>query len=163
MKIDVDSIRIVSARRAVVMPVQIASLFVLASFCAMAVAEDLVIAGARRPYTIVDAMGQPIPLADVVLTIKKLPPPGADGTPADAAPQTVTGFTNKFGHVTLPDFSDGNVTVMVRLHQRDYGTARCQIEPAARAGTIRFPVVRTASRSLEPSFTATAYEPRGRD
>jgi hypothetical protein len=144
------------------MPVQIASLFVLAILCAAAAAEDLVIAGARRPYTIVDAMGQPIPLADVVLTTRILPPPGADATPADGALQTVTGFTNKFGQVALPDFSEVKVTVTARLHHRDYGTARCQIERAARAGTIRFPVVRAGSEAHARALQGIVSGPDGK-
>src|SRR5262245_64276986 len=117
----------------------VVSLLMLASLCAPAAADDPVIPAARRTYTIVDAVGKAVPLADIVVTIKKVPAPGQEGAPPVEVPQTITGFTDKFGHVSLPDISAGNVIATARIHQRDYGTARCQTQPAGAAGTRRCP------------------------
>src|SRR5262245_29822897 len=140
----------------------VVSLFMLASLCAPAAADDLVIPAAKRTYTIVDAMGQAVPLADVVVTIRKPPPPGTEGAAADEAPQTITGFTDKFGHVSLPDFTAGNVIATARLHQRDYGSARCQIQPVGGAGTLRFPLVRAGSEAQARALQGIVTGPDGK-
>ena len=101
----------------------------------------------ERHYMVVDAFGAPIPNAALVLSIKTAPWPVRKDAPGNEALQTVNGESNDRGGMTLSHLAGNNVVGTARVHHRDYGTARCEVDISRRQHTLRFPLVRSGTEA----------------
>ena len=173
----------ISARMGVVMLPEIATILLCASFCAAEAgkkevgkepaeaaeakqkqaAQDPVIVEERH-YMIEDALGMPIPKATLSMSVRPMPPPAGKDVPGNEAAQTVNGVADDRGGVTLAHVAGKgiNVTGTARIHHRDYGTARCEVDIRGRQHILRFPLIRSGTEAHRRAVTGEVVTSGGK-
>jgi hypothetical protein len=152
------------------MLLRIASLlWLLGSLSAAVVGDDAAEAPAPRNYTVIEALGSPVPKASVVVTFKQRPqvPEGLDAPPAekeraDEALQTIKGMTDGQGMISIPQFDSRRLMAFARIQHPDYGMARCEVDALGGAMTLRVPLVRTGTAAHQRALKGTVVAPDGK-
>lgn len=116
----------------------------------------------KLTHTIVDALGQPIPLASVTLQFTRQPPSDLP------LPPPMTSFSEEDGRIGVPELPKtempapgipappNNLRLIAIIVHDDYGMARVEVDPVDRAGgttTLLLPLVKRGTEAYERALT----------
>ena len=115
----------------------------------------------RLTHTVLDAMGRPIANAKATVQFSK-----AEHVPADAfadrvLPPVVTSLSDLTGRIAVPEVVEGDVAARVTVEHRDYGLARCDVDPSGKQSVIRLPLVRRGTEAHGRSITGRLVDSEG--
>jgi hypothetical protein len=119
----------------------------------------------KLTHIVVDALGQPIPLAAV--TIKSFAPvvtaaPGTEVAEAEKnEPVLSSGMSEVDGWIGIPEVAAGNVKIAVTVEHAEYGRGRIEVAPNQEQKTLQFPLVRRGTEARRRALTGQVVSPEG--
>jgi hypothetical protein len=104
----------------------------------------------KLTHTVVDALGSPIGLAVVTVSIWRGASAGGQPPAEGLAPQVIT---EDDGRVAFPEETAGDVRASATIRHPDYGRARCDVALSGKQAIVRLPLVRRGSEAHRRSVT----------
>ena len=116
----------------------------------------------KLSHTLVDALGQPIPLATVTVNVWTKEPGEGIASTATKPSQTLTVTSEEDGRVGIPPIDAGNVAYWAMVHHPDYGRAQTVVESAERNPMIQLPLVRRGTEAHRRAVSGQVVNPDGK-
>jgi len=115
-------------------------------------------------HTVVDALGSPMPLAKVIVTMtpKDGPMASYETGPYGTYSPTVTVQSDEDGGVAIPERAAGQFVVSARIEHPDYGRAQCEVDLSGNQKNLRVPLVRRGSEAHRRAVVGRVVAPDGR-
>lgn len=136
-------------------------------------AKAILAALPKLTHTIVDAIGQPIPLAEVTITLANSSPLTAAPLPKGALPpapqpdedaaRTVATLSEENGRIGIPETGpETGAVVTVTVRHPDYGQARIAVRSTAGNSNIQVPLVRSGTEAYKRAIRGELVAPDGK-
>jgi hypothetical protein len=116
----------------------------------------------KLTHTVVDALGSPIPLARITVTMTPRSSAEVKEAPADPNAQFVSVEADDDGRVAIPEVSAGEFAMSARIEHPEYGLARCEVDLPGSQSILRAPLVRRGTEAHRRAVVGQVVAPDGR-